>query len=219
MQFTAQSLNSGFIAMAEKLDLCDIENVAARMGVTRGNGTPVDVDGAAAIIGTNSIAPVAMAAAFATVANNGIYCVPRAIERVVNADGMELPVPGDRCSQSISPEVAAATAFALQGVMRPGGTGSGGNPNDGTPMIGKTGTHEQLQTWLVESSTRVTTAVWAGNADGKADVFRVSHNGRVLSTIRLPITREIQATANQLYPGGAFPAPPGELVGRPRAPD
>jgi len=214
MQFTAQSLNSGFLGMAEKLDLCDIENVAARMGVTRGDGRPVDLEGAASIIGTNNIAPVAMAAAFATVANNGVYCVPRVIERVVNADGIELPVPGNRCSQSISPQVAAATAFALQGVMVPGGTGSGGNPNDGTPMLGKTGTHEQIQTWLVESSTRVTTAVWVGNADGKADVFRAAHNGRILSTIRLPMARDIQATANQLYPGGAFAAPPGELLRR-----
>ncbi|HEY9310482.1 MAG TPA: transglycosylase domain-containing protein [Microbacterium sp.] len=219
MQFTAQSLNSGFLAMAEKLDLCDIEDVTARLGVTRGTGEPVDIDGSAAIIGTNNIAPVALASAFAAVANNGVSCVPRAIERVVNADGEELPVPGDRCTRAISPEVAAAAAFALQGVMRPGGTGSGANPNDGTPMMGKTGTHEQIQTWLVQSNTRVTTAVWVGNANGEGDVFRASYNGRVLSTIRLPMSRDIQATANQLYPGGAFPAPPAELVGRPRAPD
>ncbi|MFC0198472.1 transglycosylase domain-containing protein, partial [Microbacterium arthrosphaerae] len=214
MQFTAQSLNSGFLGMAEKLDLCDIEQVATRMGVTRGSGAPIDIDGAAAIIGTNNIAPVAMAAAFATIANNGVHCIPRAIERVVNADGMELPVPGDRCTQVISPQVAAAAAFALQGVMVPGGTGSGGNPNDGTPMLGKTGTHEQIQTWLVESSTRVTTAVWAGNAIGVGDVFRTSYNGRQLSTIRLPIARDIQHVANQVYPGGGFAAPPGELVRR-----
>ncbi|WP_203582425.1 transglycosylase domain-containing protein [Microbacterium hibisci] len=218
LQFTAQSLNSGFLAMAEKLDLCDIEEVAARMGVTRGTGTPIDIEGGAGIIGTNNIAPVAMAAAFATVANNGVYCVPRAIERVVNADGKELTVPGDRCSQVLSPEVAAATAFALQGVMVPGGTGSGGNPNDGTPMLGKTGTHQQIHTWLVESSTRVTTAVWAGNAVGEGDVFRTFHNGRALSTIRLPMARDIQATANQLYPGGAFPAPPPQLLRRSPAP-
>lgn len=218
MQFTAQSLNSGFLGMAEQLDLCDIENVAARMGVTRGSGEPVDVDGAAAIIGTNAVAPVALAAAFATVANNGVYCTPRVIERVVNADGVELPVPGNRCSQAISPDVAAATAFALQGVMTSGGTGSGGNPNDGTPMMGKTGTHEQIQTWLVESSTRVTTAVWAGNASGEGDVFKAWHNGRALSTIRLPMARDIQFVANQLYGGSPFPAPPAALVGRPPAP-
>ena len=223
MQFTAQSLNSGFLGMAEQLDLCDIENVAARMGVTRGSGEPVDIDGAASIIGTNNIAPVALAAAYATVANNGVYCVPRVIERVVNADGVELPVPGDRCSRDIGPEVAAATAFALQGVMRPGGTGSGANPNDGTPMIGKTGTHELIQTWLVESSTRVTTAVWVGNAIGVGRHVPGRAQRQQLSTIRLPMARDIQVTVNQLYPGGPFAAPPGELLrGRPapsRGPD
>ncbi|WP_235008131.1 transglycosylase domain-containing protein [Microbacterium timonense] len=215
LQFTAQSLNSGFLGMAEKLDLCDIEEVATRMGVTRGTGDPVDIDGAAAIIGTNNIAPMAMAAAFATVANNGVHCVPRIIERVVSADGEELPVPGNRCAPVLSPEVASAAAFALQGVMAPGGTGSGGNPHDGTPLLGKTGTHEQLQTWLVESSTRVTTAVWVGNAVGSGDVFRARYNGRQLSTIRLPMARDIQAVADDLYPAGPFPAPPGSLVGRP----
>jgi membrane peptidoglycan carboxypeptidase len=102
--------------------------------------------------------------------------------------------------------------------MRPGGTGAGGNPNDGTPMLGKTGTHENIQTWLVESSTRVTTAVWVGNWYGEGDVFRAFYNGRALSTIRLPMARDIQTTANQLYPGGGFPAPPSQLVRRPAPP-
>ncbi|MEB3090087.1 hypothetical protein, partial [Parvimonas sp. M20] len=35
MDFTKYSLNSGFFAMAEKLDLCDIQKVATKMGVTR----------------------------------------------------------------------------------------------------------------------------------------------------------------------------------------
>ncbi|MBD3943808.1 penicillin-binding protein [Microbacterium sp. NEAU-LLC] len=217
MQFTAQSLNSGYLGMAEQLDLCDIEEVTARLGVTRGDGTPVDIDGAAAIIGTNNIAPVALAAAYAAIANNGVYCVPRVIDRVVDAEGTELSVPGDRCSQVVDPGVAAAAAFALQGVTRAGGTGSAGNPNDGTPTIGKTGTHEQYQTWFVQSSTRVTTTAWVGNTYGYGDLFHTSYNGRLLSAIRLPLVRDIQVVADQLYPGGAFPAPPAELVGRPRA--
>ena len=144
--------------------------------------------------------------------------MPRAIERVVNADGAELPVPGDRCSRGISPEVAAATAFALQGVMHPGGTGSGGNPNDGTPMIGKTGTHELIQTWLVESSTRVTTAVWVGNAIGVGDMFRAAHNGRIAVDDPPPDGSRHPERGNQLYPGGSFAAPPAELLRRGPAP-
>ncbi|GAA5195326.1 transglycosylase domain-containing protein [Microbacterium jejuense] len=214
MQFTAQSLNSGYLGMAEQLDLCDIEEVTARLGVTRGDGKPVDIDGAAAIIGTNNIAPVALAAAYAAIANNGVYCIPRVIERVVDADGTELSVPGDRCSQVVSPGVAAAADFALQGVTRSGGTGAAGNPNDGTPTIGKTGTHEQYQTWFVQSSTRVTTTAWVGNTYGYGDLFHTSYNGRLLSAIRLPLVRDIQLVADQLYPGGAFAEPPAEFVRR-----
>jgi membrane peptidoglycan carboxypeptidase len=214
MQFTAQSLNSGYLGMAEQLDMCDIEQVAARLGVTRGNGKPVDIDGAASIIGTNDIAPVALASAYAAVANNGVYCVPRVIDRVVDADGTELPVPGDRCTQAVDPGVAAAADFALQGVTRPGGTGAAGNPNDGTPTIGKTGTHEQYQTWFVQSSTRVTTTAWVGNITGYGDLFHTSYDGRLLSSIRLPLVRDIQLTADQLYPGGVFPEPPAEFVRR-----
>ncbi|GAA1464613.1 transglycosylase domain-containing protein [Microbacterium thalassium] len=215
MQFTAQSLNSGYLGMAEKLDLCDIEDVATRMGVTQGSGARVDVNGAAAIIGTNNIAPVAMAAAYATVANKGVYCVPRAIERVVNADGQEIPVPGKQCSRVLDQDIAAAAAFALQGVMNPGGTGYQGNPNDGTPMLGKTGTHEAFQTWLVESSTRVTTAAWVGNTIGTADLFRTWHNGALLSSARYSIARDIQTVANRHYGGGSFPAAPAEFLRRP----
>ncbi|WES65367.1 transglycosylase domain-containing protein [Microbacter sp. GSS18] len=218
MQFTAQSLNSGYLGMAEKLDMCDIEDVATRMGVTQGNGRRVEIIGAASIIGTNNIAPVAMAAAYATVANNGVYCVPRAIERVVNADGQELSVPGDECSRVLDPDIAAAAAFALQGVMRPGGTGSLGNPNDGTPLIGKTGTHEAFQTWLIESSTRVTTASWVGNTLGEADLFRTWYDGALLSGARYSIGRDVQTAVNRYYGGDAFPAPPSQFLRRPYVP-
>ncbi|GAA2979109.1 membrane peptidoglycan carboxypeptidase [Microbacterium terrae] len=218
MAFTAQSLNTGYLGMAEQLDLCDIEGVVARLGVTRGTGQAVDLDGAASIIGTANIAPVALASAYATVANKGVRCAPRAIERVVNADGEELPVPGDRCSRAISAKVAAAAAFALQGVMRPGGTGSLANPGDGAQLIGKTGTHEQIQTWLVSSNTRVTTAVWAGNSRGTANVFRTWHNGMTLSNLRFVLSRDIQSAVDRVYPGGTFPAPPTELLRRPYVP-
>ena len=41
------------------------------------------------VIGTNNVSPLAMAGAYATVANNGIYCQPKAIDRVVDSDGNE----------------------------------------------------------------------------------------------------------------------------------
>lgn len=212
LKFTADSLNSGYLAMAEKLDLCKINAVADRMGVTLANGgrttddSPVPYD----ILGSKYISPLAMAGAYATVANGGIYCTPKAIDRVVDADGNDLPIPETKCSQVISPEVAATAAFALQGVMN-GGTGRQANTNDGTPLIGKTGTHESWGTMMIESSTKVTTAVWVGRSQGQASILKQSWGGTALNAMRYELAKTMQRAANGIYGGDAFPQPDANL--------
>lgn len=198
--FTASSLNSGFVAMAAELDLCDIGKVATRMGVTKGTGEEIVMQGPNQVIGSDEVSPLAMASAYATVANKGVYCQPQAIDRVTDSEGAELPRPERTCSQVISPEVAATAAFALQGVMTGGGTGRAGNPSDGTPLIGKTGTHQELQTWMIESSTKVATAAWVGNYDGQQSVFDFGQSNK-----RYELAKRVQRVANEIYPGERFP--------------
>lgn len=215
MQFTAQSLNSGYLAMAEKLDLCDIGKVATKMGVIDTyHDAPVAMSNASEIIGSDAVSPLAMAGAYATVANNGIYCQPQAIDKVLDSDGNELPdkKPQRTCSQVITPQVAATAAYALKGVMAGGGTGSSANPRDGAQLIGKTGTHEQYNSWMIESSTAVTTAVWVGNSTGLGDIFNNFANGTQVSNLRYPVALGIQAKADELYPPGNFPDPDNNLT-------
>merc|ERR1712072_632736 len=57
----------------------------------------------------------------------------------MGSDGNELAVPERSCERVLDSAVAATAAYALQGVMN-GGTGAQGNPYDGIPVIGKTGT-------------------------------------------------------------------------------
>ncbi|HKP07300.1 MAG TPA: transglycosylase domain-containing protein [Microbacterium sp.] len=212
MQFTRDSLNTGYFAMAEKLNLCDIGNVANKMGVIDAyHNKPVDLSTLTSVIGITAVSPLAMAEAYATVANNGVYCQPQAIDRVTDADGNELPKPQRTCTQVIEPRVAATAAYALQGVMN-GGTGAAGSPRDGVPLIGKTGTHESIQSWLVESSTKVATATWAGNVQGGGDIFKTWHNGNKLSDIRYRITRDVQGAANDAYGGDKFASPDADLT-------
>ncbi|WP_247630994.1 transglycosylase domain-containing protein [Microbacterium croceum] len=216
MNFTAQSLNSGYFAMASKLDICDINTVADRMGVTLADGTKANKDNQAYdILGSKNISPLAMANAYATVASGGKYCTPRAIDRVVGPDGEERELPAASCTEGvISPEVAATAAYALQGVMN-GGTGQRANPYDGTPLIGKTGTHNRSQTMMIESSTKVATAVWAGRWDGReTNIFNVWGGTALLNEMRYPLARVTQAAANAAYPGDAFPRPDNNLTRR-----
>ncbi|MET0672883.1 MAG: transglycosylase domain-containing protein [Microbacterium pygmaeum] len=216
MQFTRDSLNSGFFAMAEKLDLCDIQSVATKMGVTRGDGSPVSMDNQFSVIGSNNVAPMAMASAYATIANNGIYCQPKSIDRVTDSDGVDRPeyIPVTTCNQVIEPNIAATAAYALQGVMNSGGTGSAGNPYDGTPLLGKTGTHEAKQTWLIESSTKVATAAWVGNSIGEGDIFNRYYDGTQMSQLRYEIASNIQAAADAAYGGDEFAQPDSSLLTR-----
>ena len=90
--------------------------------------------------------------------------------------------------------------------MNGGGTGAQGNPRDGTPLIGKTGTAEEFQTWLIESSTKVATAAWVGNVDGRVNMFRA------FGQLRYTLARETQRVANSIYGGDEFATPDNDLI-------
>ncbi|WP_417511054.1 transglycosylase domain-containing protein [Microbacterium sp.] len=216
MRFTRDSLNSGYFAMASQLDLCDINKVADRMGVTLGDGgKTTDENVPFDVLGSKYISPLDMAGAYATVANKGVYCTPVAIDKVLDQSDEELPVPTTACSQVITPEVAATAAYALEGVMASGGTGSDANPWDGTPLIGKTGSHNDFSTMMIESSTRATTAVFVGRWQGDNDIWGQWYNGNQLQNIRYEVARDMQAAANALLGGGdEFPAPDQNLTRR-----
>ena len=199
------SQNTAFAAMASKVDLCEIRDTAVDFGVHRADGTEL-LYVPATILGTNEIAPLTMAAAYAAIANNGIYCSPVAIDRVViRKGGEELQVPETACSQAVAPDIAAAMSHALRAVMT-GGTGSAANPNDGTPLAGKTGTTDsRVHTWMTGYSSKVATATWVGNVTGLTTQSNKSVNGRQVSTIRHAVWRSIMTEVNRKYGGDPFP--------------
>ncbi len=216
---TAGSVNSVFIQMAKAVDQCDIRKLAESIGVHNGdNKTPLYTRPSCSIGGCeNSIAPLQQAAAYAAIANQGVYCVPRMIDAVIVVSTGE-PLAGEtpNCSQSlVTPEVANTAAYAMEAVM--GGTGSASNPNDGTPYIGKTGTtNGSIHTWMVGSSTAVSTAVWVGNVQGEQALRNIRVNGVQAGQLRHRIFKPIAQTIDGYYSGTAFPAPdPRLLTGTP----
>ena len=211
--FTKDSLNSGFLAMAEIIPVCTTNAVAMKMGVMRGDGTPLDNQNAPYdVLGSANVAPIDMANAYATIASGGILCEPKAIDRVLDANGEDHPLPERSCERVISEGVAATAAYTLESVMGPGGTGVGARTNDGTPIFGKTGIHQFEHTWMDGASSKVATAVWVGNVEGFAKLDKRSLNGYRLSRIRNAIWPDMQRAANRKYGGEAFPRPDDELT-------
>lgn len=213
---TQNSVNVAFITMAQKLDLCDIRADAVAMGVHRADGRILDAV-PAATIGTNEIAPLTMADAIATIGANGTYCAPTIIDKIVGPDGKDLSGQPTQCTQSIAPNIASTVAYALATVMK-AGTGVQGNPQDGVPIVGKTGTTNVAeQNWLIATTTKVALAVWVGNTDGGRQSLRhITIAGTNGYNTKFNIFRATMKSldANPDYRGGAFPAADPTLLKR-----
>ena len=212
---TKESVNSGYLVMAQDLDLCNIMQDAADLGVVQPSGahagTKIDAY-PSNVIGSANVAPLQMAAAFAAFADGGVYCQPIAITEVVDSSGKDLPVPSANCQEKLEPRIAAAVDYALQGVFQRGGTAQ----NLGIPKYtaaGKTGTTTNNEyNWFVGFTPLKATAVWVGHPDHMTSMHRETINGKTYwngpygSDIAAPTwKRFMDATmAKQKVP--AFPA-------------
>jgi membrane peptidoglycan carboxypeptidase len=210
---TVDSVNTSFATMSSFLDLCDIRDLAQKFGVKRADGNEL-LYVQASILGTNELSPLTMAAAMSGFANDGIYCSPIAIDRVVvRSTGLSMKVPVSECNRAVSSEVAAAASYAFQLVVS-SGTGTQSRTPDQVPLAGKTGsTDEMVHTWMTGYSSKVSTATWVGNVSGKQNVGRVSVNGTPGGSLRHEIWRQVMQVANELYPGEAFPSPAPMYLG------
>ena len=221
MESTIGSINTGFIGMAKQLDLCNIRKRAEAFGVHRADGNPL-VQGPSSVIGTNEVAPLSMAVAFAGIANNGLACTPVAIDRIVGRDGEEVTPPKTTCTQAVTPEVAAAMHTALGAVMTSGtaqASYAGTVPR--VPLIGKTGTTDGAKdTWMVGASSRVATAAAVVSVNGDANQRGLRFATGQAATARHRMWPEVMSVATAKYGGDGFTqAGMGPVTGPGSSPD
>jgi membrane peptidoglycan carboxypeptidase len=213
LRSTTRSINTSYVSMAAQLDLCDIRDMAQRLGVKRADGEELSYV-PSSVLGTNELSPLSLAGAMAGFANQGTYCSPIAIDRVVvRGTDQEMRVPVSQCAPAMSPEVAAAATYAFEQVIK-GGTGTRSQINDDVPIAGKTGTSDSsVQTWMTGYSSEVATAAWVGNVSGAVKVDNTSVRGLFGGAVRHEIWRKVMKQANSIYGGSAFPEPPALYLG------
>jgi membrane peptidoglycan carboxypeptidase len=168
---TQGSVNGVFASMATQLDLCDIRDLAQSFGVTQTNGAPMLDNPPSVIGGASGTSPLQMTAAYSTVANDGVYCKPIAIDSIKDASGKSLPVPQADCTRVLTSDIIDQAKTALHTVIT-AGTAAGDAPN-GNPagFIAKTGTTDNaVQTWMMGSNSKITTGVWVGNVSGQTSL-------------------------------------------------
>jgi membrane peptidoglycan carboxypeptidase len=146
---TTFSVNTFYAALELKVGLCNVVTTATHLGLTWGNGTslfkpygsqpPAD-QLASFTLGTASVAPISMAAAYATVASRGIYCTPVAINKIVTQAGKNLSAPSAGCHRVLPTTIADAVNYILQGVLSQPGATAADRDVLGRPAAAKTGT-------------------------------------------------------------------------------
>ena len=183
---TRKSVNTGYAAMANQLDMCGIMKTATDLGIKYGNGSPLDTklkDGTtdalkpASVLGIVQVAPIDMASAYAVYSAGGTYCRPTPITEIKDSEGEKVDIPQADCKRVLDKEVADAVAWALSQTFNGGTTSS---LKIGAPAGAKTGTtnFEVGSTWLVGFTRTLSTAVWTGDPDRNRD-WRKNSKGKV----------------------------------------
>ncbi len=211
LESTRTSINTSFVVMAQQMDLCDITGIAADMGVRTGAGTPLE-NNPAMILGSNTVTPLSMANAYATLGAGGIFCEPVAITSMIDRDGEEIPVPPSDCQRVLEEDVVNATNHALQAVMGPewDSTGSPARIPD-RPTAGKTGTaNDDMHAWFIGFIPQMSTAVWMGHSDRDEqmgyEVINGTYRQRVYGgLIAAPTWNDYMVEATEDMPVEEFP--------------
>ncbi|WP_340537691.1 transglycosylase domain-containing protein [Nocardioides sp. GXZ039] len=206
---TQDSINTAFIDLTVEMDDGPekIIETAESMGIPPEKarkkdayGIPTSSPGLEPItgvaLGSQTVSPINMANAYATIANGGTAADVFVISKIEDANGKVLYEHKVTNHRAISADIASDVSYALQQVAE-SGSGTRANLDDGRPIAGKTGTATKTggavsSSWFAGYTPQLSTAVMyvRGEGNGQLDGW-------------LPASAEDGA---QGYFGGNYPA-------------
>ena len=184
----AYSVNTYFAELQRRVGLCNVIDLASRVGIHSAQGVDPIKDttlqqqpmtlGAAF-----EVSPLTLANGYATFAARGLHCEPRSYDKVTTRDDLEVKVSGPDCNQVVDPEVADAVNSVLAGVIDDQSISgrTGADMSLGRPAAGKTGTSdENAAVWFAGYTPDLAAAVWAGHPSAPFDnpMRNVTINGQ-----------------------------------------
>jgi penicillin-binding protein 1A len=190
---TLSSDNTVFAQLTLDVGPQYVWNMAHRLGVHMSPDKPVASIG----LGSLSVSPLDMAAAYATFPAMGIYAKPMAITKVILPGGHV-----DKDSGWGKPQtkraLSEAVAWKVTDVLRQNAQyGTGAGSGDGIhPNAGKTGTTENhADAWFDGYTRQLSTVVWMGYPKGEIPMLNVHGQAVAGATFPVPIWHEYMAAA------------------------
>ena len=155
----AESINTVAVRVLQKAGISKAIEVARALGVT----SPISHDLSIAL-GTNTLTPLEMTGAYATIAAGGRYITPYAIKQIKNREGQVLyRRPEVNPPVTVNPESVKKLVDMMTDVIR---YGTGKRAALDRPAAGKTGTSSDYRdAWFFGFTADYVTGVWVGNDD------------------------------------------------------
>ena len=205
---TLRSDNTVYAQLTLDVGPDTVWRMARRLGVNLAGQKPVASIG----LGSLSVSPLDMAAAYATFASGGIYAKPTAIRKVVFPNGKVDKAWEKPQTKRVLSEGVAWKMNQILGENALYGTGAGSG--DGIhPNAGKTGTTSNFTDAWFDGYTRdFSTVVWMGYPKGEIPMLDV--HGRAVSgaTFPVPIWHLFMDAAEKGLPVRQFLTPDHEPV-------
>ncbi len=207
---TANSINCAFIRLGQKVGLPAIIAQAHNLGLTEHFKPYPSI-----IIGGQGVTVLQMAAAYATVADDGVYHTPSFIDHITNNQGRVIyrgQQPGRR---AVPQQVDREALMDFENVVLHG-TGTGAALN-GRQAAGKTGTTDNsTDAWFNGMTPQLVASVWMGNPKGDSAQYGMRGVGGLSEVFGGNFPASAWAAfMNQAlapFPPATFPAPDPSLI-------
>ena len=194
-----ESNNQAAVALQMKVGTGSVRSLAADAGIRDMPDVP------SLALGTGLVTPLEMTAAFAVFPNGGHAVKPRAIARVLDADGSVAVRNRVETRRVLSREAAFQVVSMLQDVVDVGTASSVRSLGLRIPVAGKTGTTNEFKdAWFVGFSTSVVAGVWVG-----FDQPQPIGSDAYAAKIALPIWTDFMRRTVRMLPAEDFPVPAG----------
>jgi len=191
------------LAIQEAFGAGEQVRVAHRMGINS------KLDAVPSItLGAEEVTPLELTALYATLAAGGVYHRPRAVRKVLNAEGVPVEGFGPRSRRAI-PDWAATEVTQILEQNAFNGTGTRAVTTDRRPQAGKTGTAEDYgNAWYCGYTPDLAACVWIGYAEGNVPLRNIEGVGAVAGgTLPAQIWHEFMDVALRNVPPTAWSPP------------
>jgi membrane peptidoglycan carboxypeptidase len=174
-KITEDSVNTGFVRLEAEIGVCKVKAMAENVGM---HGAVTDLRSLhkgdkptdeirpqpSMTLGAQEVAPLTVAAAYASFAADGVYCQPISITSATTLAGKAIAVPKPVCQEAMDQNIARGVTAALQDVIKSGTAAR--VQKIGRPAAGKTGTaNASRATWFTGYTPQIAASVWFGNPD------------------------------------------------------